>query len=188
MTTGPRVLYVVICGVSNAATSYDFIDHVAADGWDVCALTTPMGARFVDADQLARSTGHPVRSTYKNPDDPDELPPADVCVVAPASFNTVNKIANGISDTLAVGVVCEAIGKRQPVIIVPWMNRALAAHSAYARSIHHLQDDGVKVLLTDRTTPGGLSADPDGSFPWNELVAEVRTLRNDIPAVPRTLR
>ncbi len=101
-----RVLYVISCAVSNAATSYDFIGEAISDGWDVCALTTPMGASFVNVAHLAAITGHPVRSAYKQPDDPDELPPADVCVVAPASFNTINKIANGISETRAVGVVC----------------------------------------------------------------------------------
>nr|BFE73441.1 hypothetical protein GCM10020092_067420 [Actinoplanes digitatis] len=78
----------------------------------MCAITTPMGARFVDVAHLADLTGHPVRSAYKNPADPDVLPRADACVVAPASFNTVNKLANGICDTLAAG--CGLRGDRRP--------------------------------------------------------------------------
>jgi len=176
MTSAAPVLYAVICGVSNAASSYDFISDVIRDGWRVCVITTPMGTRFVDAAHLADLTGHPVRSTYKNPADPDVLPSADAYVVAPASFNTVNKLANGISDTLAVGVVCEAIGNGQPIIVAPWMNRALANHSAYARSIGCLQADGVHVVLTDKTKPGSFRDDPGGSFPWTDVLAEVRKL------------
>jgi phosphopantothenoylcysteine synthetase/decarboxylase len=176
VTSVTPVLYAVICGVSNAASSYDFITDVMNDGWRVCVITTPMGARFVDAAHLAGLTGHPVRSAYKNPSDPDVLPPADAYVVAPASFNTVNKLANGISDTLAVGVVCEAMGNRRPVIVAPWMNHALASYSAYARSIGCLRADGVRVVLTDQTKPGRTPHDAAGSFPWTDVLAEVRKL------------
>jgi phosphopantothenoylcysteine synthetase/decarboxylase len=176
VTSAPPVLYAVICGVSSAASSYDFITDVMNDGWRVCVITTPMGARFVDAEHLTALTGQPVRSAYKNPADPDVLPPADAYVVAPASFNTVNKLANGISDTLAVGVVCEAMGNGRPVIVAPWMNRALASYSAYARSIGCLRDDGVRVVLTDQTRPGRAGLDPGGSFPWIDVLTEVRKL------------
>ncbi|GID97375.1 flavoprotein [Amorphoplanes digitatis] len=176
MTLASPVLYVVICGASNAAGSYDFIADTIDDGWRVCAITTPMGARFVDVAHLADLTGHPVRSAYKNPADPDVLPRADACVVAPASFNTVNKLANGICDTLAAGVVCEAIGDRTPIIVAPWLNRALAGHGAYARSIACLRAEGVCVVLTEQTRPDRPRHDPGGSFPWAAVLAEVRGL------------
>ena len=63
---------------------------------------------------------------------------ADVYVVAPATFNTINKIANGITDTLAVGLVCEALGYGRPVVVVPWFNRGLSRHGAYGRSLGQL--------------------------------------------------
>ena len=176
MTLPARVLYTVICGVSTAASSYDFILDVISDGWQVCVITTPAGAGFVDAAHLAALTGHPVRSAYKNPADPDVLPPADAYVVAPASFNTVNKLANGICDTLAVGVVCEAIGDHKPIIVAPWMNRALAGHGAYARSIACLRAEGVCMVLTEQTRPDRSRPEPGGSFPWADVLAEVRGL------------
>ncbi|MET8151231.1 flavoprotein [Actinoplanes sp. NPDC049668] len=176
MIPASPVLYAVICGVSNAASSYDFIADTINDGWRVCVITTPMGARFVDLPHLADLTGHPVRSAYKNPADPDVLPRADACVVAPASFNTVNKLANGICDTLAVGVVCEAIGDHKPIIVAPWVNRALAGHGAYARSIACLRDEGVCVVLTEQTRPDRSRTAPGGSFPWADVLAEVRGL------------
>jgi phosphopantothenoylcysteine synthetase/decarboxylase len=179
VTSASPVLYAVICGVSKAASSYHFINDVINDGWRVCVITTPMGARFVDAAYLADLTGHPVRSMYKNPAELDVLPAADAYVVAPASFNTVNKLANGISDTLAVGVVCEAMGNRQPIIVAPWLNHALANYSAYARSIDFLQADGVRVVLTDQTRPGSSRDDPSGSFPWTDVLTEVRKLPDD---------
>ena len=65
-----------------------------------------MGARFVDAEELERLTGDRVRSAYRMPDEPKGLPAADAVVVAPATFNTVNKWAGGMADTFAVGLLC----------------------------------------------------------------------------------
>ena len=76
----------------------------------MCVIAAPDGMKFLDALRLAELTGHPVRSQYKQPDEPDVLPPADAFVVAPATFNTINKWALGISDTLALGLLNEATG------------------------------------------------------------------------------
>jgi phosphopantothenoylcysteine synthetase/decarboxylase len=74
-------------------------------------IATPSARSFLDAAQLEQLTGTPVRTDYKRPDEPDVFPPPDAIIVAPATFNTVKKWTAGISDTLALGVVCEAIGK-----------------------------------------------------------------------------
>src|SRR5215510_10655650 len=60
----------------------------------------------------------------------DVLPPATAFAAAPATFNTINKWAAGISDTLALGLLNEAIGLGLPIVAVPWPNAALARHPA----------------------------------------------------------
>ncbi len=70
-------------------------------------ITTPNGRKFLNLPLLAHLTGYPVRSDYQHPDEPDLLPRANAIVVFPAFFNTLNKWASGISDTLAVGLLCE---------------------------------------------------------------------------------
>ena len=72
------------------------------DDWDTCVITTPEGSRFFDVSRVVELTGHPVRSSFKDPDAPDVLPPASAFAAAPATFNTINKWAAGISDTLAL--------------------------------------------------------------------------------------
>jgi Flavoprotein len=74
----------------------------------------------------------PVRCDYKRPDEADVLPPPDAFVVAPATFNTINKLAAGISGTLALGFLNEAVGTGLPVIAVPFPNQMLARHPAFA--------------------------------------------------------
>jgi hypothetical protein len=91
-------------------------------------------------------TGHPVRSDYKAADDPAALPPPDALVVAPATTNTINKWAAGISDTLLLGLLVEGIGKKLPTVAMPFTNWAQAAHPAFEPNIVRLRSWGVTVL------------------------------------------
>ncbi|GAB3861185.1 hypothetical protein GCM10029963_65270 [Micromonospora andamanensis] len=106
-----QVLYIIACGSPLARDVGRLVDLAQQDGWDVCVITTPDGAKFVDRTALARQTGHPVRTHYKNPGDPDVLPTADAMIVCPATVNTVNKWVAGIADTLALGLLVEAQGR-----------------------------------------------------------------------------
>jgi hypothetical protein len=51
----------------------------------------PMATRFISPSALAELTSHLVRSDYKMPDEADVLPPANAVVLAPATFNRINK-------------------------------------------------------------------------------------------------
>lgn len=181
------VLYLIACGAPPAAELPGFTAAVQADGWDVCVILTPDGTKFLDPAVLARladQTGHPVRSQYKRPDEPDVLPLADVLAVAPATFNTVNKLAQGISDTLALGLLNEAIGLRLPVVTVPWTNRALARHPAFQRSVAALRDCGVGVILEPGRLPRVADPSEAAAFPWNDLRAALTAIRQILDAPP----
>jgi hypothetical protein len=99
------VLYVIACGGRPAGDLPAFVQEAQAGGWEVCVIATPSALKFMDPAGLAELTGHVVRCDYKQPEEPDVLPPADAMVVAPATFNTINKWAAGISDTLALGLL-----------------------------------------------------------------------------------
>jgi len=146
-------------------------------GWTVCVVTTPDGRKFVDAAALAEQTGFAVRSTYKNPGDPDLLPPADAMVVAPATVNTINKWAAGIADTLALGMIVEGLGKGLPIVAVPFTNESMAAHPAFGESIEKLRRWGITVLWGPDVMPEFPPGDGDryvDSFPWARILEEIR--------------
>ena len=147
------VLYLVACGAYPAGQLPAFVRDTQAQGWDVCVIATPNGAKFLDEGNIAGLSGHPVRTRYKRPDEPDLLPSPDALVVAPATFNTVNKWAQGISDTLALGLLNEAVGLGLPMIAVPWPNAALAAHPVFIRNVGLLREWGVTVLLDPGRLP-----------------------------------
>ncbi|MGH3965718.1 MAG: hypothetical protein ACRDRY_21105 [Pseudonocardiaceae bacterium] len=66
---------------------------------------------------------------------------------AARSFNTINKWALGIADTLALSVLTEAIGFGLPIVLLPFVSQALAAHPAWETSVATLRTAGVTVLL-----------------------------------------
>ncbi|MFE9652369.1 flavoprotein [Micromonospora sp. NPDC006431] len=164
-----RVLYVIACGSPLARNVGRLVDLAQQEGWDVCVVTTPDGAKFVDRASLARQTGHPVRTHYKNPGDPDVLPPADAMLVCPATVNTVNKWAAGIADTLALGLLIEAQGLGVPIAAVPYTNSAMAAHPAFRASLDRLREWGVRMVFGDHVVPlhpPGTGERHTDVFPW----------------------
>jgi phosphopantothenoylcysteine synthetase/decarboxylase len=140
------VLYVVACGAP-AATDLGTLVKLAQDaGWRVYVIATPHGLRFVNAESLASLTGEPVRSEFRMPGEAKALPAADAVVVAPATFNTINKWASGITDTFAVALLCELMGFDVPTVAVPLVKPALARHLAFVRNLDLLREMGVRIL------------------------------------------
>ena len=166
----PGVLYVVACAAPAAADLARLVMLAQDDGWQVHVVTTPMGARFVDAEKLERLTGDQVRSAYRMPDEPKGLPPADAVVVAPATFNTINKWAGGIADTFAVGLLCETMGFGTPILAVPLLKDALARHLAFGRSLDALRQMGVRVLF-DPAAPSHARMPS-----WEQVMQELRSV------------
>lgn len=165
-----RVLYLFGCAAPPVFDVPDVIKTAQADGWDVCLGLTPTAARWLD-DQLpdlAERTGHPVRSAYNLPGELDVWPPADVAVMAPATFNTLNQWALGITDHFVVGFAAEAIGKGIPLVTMPCVNLAFTAHPQFEQAIAALRGVGVEVLYG----PGGFEPHPPGTgmpdgYPWH---------------------
>jgi phosphopantothenoylcysteine synthetase/decarboxylase len=163
------VLYLIVCAAPPARDADRLVQLAQADGWDVCVIATPSARSFIDSPALEAASGHPVRSEYKRPDEADVLPPPDAIVVAPATFNTVNKWAAGISDTLALGLLTEAIGKRLPVVALPFVNAAQAEHPAFQGSIDRLRAAGVQLLYGPNVLElhePGTGGQRVGLFPW----------------------
>ncbi|MGP4110308.1 flavoprotein [Streptomyces sp. 4N509B] len=165
-----RVLYLLAC----AAPPVQHIDRpirlAQERGWDVCLGMTPTAAEWTEQrlPELARLTGHPVRVAHRTPGKGLDWPPADVTIVAPATLNTINAAALGLTPTWVTAFVCEAVGKRWPVVLLPCVNSAFATHPQFGRSVDVLRAAGVRVLLG----PGGFEPNPPGQgkpeeFPWH---------------------
>lgn len=164
------VLYLVGCATPAVLEITTPIKQAQVRDWDVCLILTPTAGLWLEAEveHLTALTGHSVRTRYKLPGQPDVLPPPAAILVAPASFSTINKWAAGHADTLALGLITEGIGKRLPLVALPQLNSAQAAHSAFPRSVDQLRADGVRVLQgEDDDHVPHVSGEPRKPFPWS---------------------
>ncbi|MET7812556.1 flavoprotein [Streptomyces sp. NPDC005395] len=162
-------LYVVVCAAGVADGVGRLIDAARERGWEVGVVATPVAmGGFFDVAAVEAGTGRPIRSAWRTPDDPRPFPPPDAVVVAPATFNTINKWAAGLADTLAVATLCEASGLGVPVAVLPCVADALAVHPAYRESLARLRGMGVRFgdPYTGDAQEGG--ARPD--FGWESAL------------------
>ena len=75
----------------------------------------------------------------------------------------------GISDTYALGVVGEAIGLGVPVVILPFVNSALASRAPFRRSVDSLRAERVEILIGPgqwEPHPPHTGGDHFEAFPW----------------------
>ncbi|MFI6461561.1 flavoprotein [Streptomyces sp. NPDC050538] len=138
-------LYVVVCAAGIAAGVSKLITAAQERDWEVGVIATPVAmGGFFDTAAVEAQTGRPIRSAWRTPSDPRPFPPPDAVLVAPATFNTINKWAAGTADTLALGTLCEAYGLGVPIAVLPCVARALAVHPAYRASLVRLREMGVR--------------------------------------------
>ncbi len=155
-----RILLGVTGGIA-AYKSLEFTRLATKAGHAVRVIQTEASTRFVGSASFAGITGAPVLITEWEPDPlrgafPGDPPPAhaplshlqlvetaDVFVVAPASANTLAKLAAGAADNL---LTTAALACRRPLILAPAMNDAMYLHPATQANLATLRDRGATVL------------------------------------------
>ena len=178
MTAANPVLSVIACGAGPAADVGAFVKQAVDHGWTVQVIATPSALPFLDASEIEQLTGIGVRSQYSRPGAPRSRVP-DAIIVAPATFNTINQWALGISDTYALGVLAEQTGLGIPIVAIPFVSDALARRPPFKRSVTALRAEGVSVLLG----PGAIMPHPAhtegehlADFPWLLALDEVTAM------------
>ncbi|WFE30706.1 flavoprotein [Solwaraspora sp. WMMD791] len=172
MTSGH--LRIVVCGAGPAADILQLIEAAQEQSWTTTVVATTSALDFIDTATITELTGNPVRSTYQTPDVSGRrtMPPVDALIIAPATYNTVNKLASGITDTYPLTSTAELIGRKIPTVVVPFVNAALAGRTPYQRSIADLRAEGVCVISgpDDDWTPHppGTGTDRRALFPWRK--------------------
>jgi phosphopantothenoylcysteine synthetase/decarboxylase len=138
--------YLVLSGTTTAARCPELLRELVGLGFStVVAIPTPNAARVVAPRDLADVEGVQVVESYFDlairP-----RPPRGVVLFAPCSFNSLNKLAHGIADNLALSVVAEAIGRGAPVIVGPSLNAPLLNHPEAQASLTKLPQWGVRIV------------------------------------------
>lgn len=165
---GRPVLYSIVTGAAVARDVGRLVDIARGEEWEVCVISSPDGRKFIDVDELERRTGRAVRSEYSLPGVRESLPAADGMIVAPITSNSLAKWAAGISDTLPLGLLVEAVGLRIPVVAVPFVNRALRSFPPVDEAVRKLTGWGVTVVENSGPHEPGTGGERMKEFPWEE--------------------
>lgn len=152
------------------------VEPLQARGLIVAVTLTPTAATWLDAigelSKIEDVTGYAVRYAPRLPSEESRHPAVDCYAVAPASANTVAKLALGIADNQALTQVCEAIGGRTvPVVVFPRVNAAHAGQPAWNGHIAALQGAGVRLVYGDDVWPlHRPRSAPGRGLPWRALL------------------
>jgi phosphopantothenoylcysteine decarboxylase len=143
--TNLKAVYLVVSGASSARCVPDLLQKLTTIDLPLYTILTDNAHNLISPYNLVDLQGHTLIDSYFDPILVEERP-AGVVVVAPATFNTLNKMSQGLADTLAHSLIAEAIGAGWPMVVAPSMNPALFAHPRTAQSINNLRGWGVTVL------------------------------------------
>lgn len=156
----PRIL-LGVCGGIAAYKAVEFTRLALKAGHSVRVVQTEASTRFVGSATFAGITGAPVLVTEWEPDplrgvfSGDPLPQhaplshlalverADAFLIAPATAETIAKLASGLADNL---LTAAALACRRPLIVAPAMNNAMYEHPATQANLALLRSRGVVVL------------------------------------------
>ena len=154
----------ILLGVTGGIAAYKALDLIrlaTAAGHSVRVIQTDNAQRFVGAASFAAITGAPVLTSEWERDPargafPDQATPehdpishlelvrnADCFVIAPASANTISKLASGAADNLLTSA---ALAASCPLIIAPAMNHQMWQNAATQANIRLLADRAVTIV------------------------------------------
>ena len=197
----------ILLGVSGGIAAYkavEFVRLATKAGHAVRVVQTPAAQRFVGAATFEGITGAPVltdeferdpaRGAYPGEPAPDHDPIShlelvrrcDAFVIAPASANTIAKLAGGLADNLLTSA---ALASTAPVVIAPAMNNAMYENAATQANLEALRIRGA--VLVDPGT-GALASKGEWGVgrlaePADILAAVEEVLRPREDYAPRSL-
>jgi phosphopantothenoylcysteine decarboxylase/phosphopantothenate--cysteine ligase len=193
----------ILLGVSAGAAAYKAVELArlaSRSGHAVRVVQTPTSLEFVGRASFEGITGAPVlvdefqrdpaRGAYPSDPPPDHDPIShlelvrrcDVYCIAPASANTIAKLAAGLADNLLTSAY---LACASPVVVVPAMNNRMYDHPATQANLQALHERGVRVMqpgtgaLASKGEWGvGRMAEPKDILTTIELLAQTGTPRS----------
>lgn len=146
-----KVIYVFGTGARKISHLPRAISEFVMDGAKVYTMMSVMGRELCDSSLSEFSIpGNTIVEGYSKQG--ESLPLEDLVLVAPCTFNTLNKLSRGVADTYPLTITATAIGSKRPVVIAPAMNRALWEHPVTSESLQRLQQWGCKVVWPEVTS------------------------------------
>lgn len=199
----------VVIGVSGSIAAVELpkvIRELIRHGADVRTVMSPEAMRLVTPETLEFATGHPpVTQLTGNVEHVTLLGPgperADLYLIAPATANTISKIAHGIDDTPVTSCASVALGGGVPMLLAPAMHSHMGVNPAVQENLEKLRAWGVGIIPGTSAEGEEKIASPEevaaavlhrlGTGPWKgrrvvviggaarESIDEVRSVTNE---------
>ena len=150
----------IVLGVTGSVSAYKAAD-IARDlmrhGADVHAVMTSGAQKVIHLNLLEWATGNPIVSELSGKIEHVEFTTgegkADLILVAPATANTIGKMASGIDDTPVTSYASSALGAGIPILVAPAMHDTMLTHPIINQNIKKLEKAGV-AFIPARTEEG----------------------------------
>ncbi|NBQ55561.1 MAG: phosphopantothenoylcysteine decarboxylase [Verrucomicrobia bacterium] len=142
----------IVLGVTGSIAAYRAADLASAmvqEGWEVHAILTADGARFLPALTLAALTHRPVHTSLWEEGEGGRMThldlagSADVVLVAPASADCLARAAHGMAGDVLGAVF---LATRAPLFFVPAMNTHMWQHAATQQNVKILESRGACLI------------------------------------------
>ncbi|MBT3135237.1 bifunctional phosphopantothenoylcysteine decarboxylase/phosphopantothenate--cysteine ligase CoaBC [Alteromonas sp. ALT199] len=139
----------ILLGVTGGIAAYkapDLVRKLTALGANVRVVVTDSAAEFVSSLSLQAVSGHPVHQHLLDPAAEAAMGHielakwADILLIAPATANTIAKLAHGMADDLLATLYLATTAK---LFVAPAMNQQMWKATATQRNITTLQEHGV---------------------------------------------
>lgn len=171
----------ILLGISGGIAAYktaDWIRNLRREGAEVRVMMSRAAERFITPLTLAALSGHKVHGDIFAVDDAERIPhislgrECDLILLAPATANTIARLAHGLADDLLTTVVLAAKAR---VLVCPAMNSVMYQHPATCANLERLVRYGYKVIPP---TCGEMACGDQGPG----RLAEWETVRQEIVA------
>ena len=142
----------ILLGITGGIAAYKIaflIRLLKNEGAEVKCIMTPASCDFISPLVVATLSGNPVGIEFWNKTDGTWNNHveyglwADVFVIAPATANTLAKMATGACDNLLLATY---LSNKSKTIIAPAMDLDMYAHPTTSRNLEQLQKYGVKII------------------------------------------
>ena len=142
----------IVLGVTGGVAAYkaaELTRLLVKAGAQVDVVLTEAGARFVGAQTFQALSGRPVWSSLWDDRMGNAMAHIDLTrgaaalIVAPATANSIAKLAHGLADDLLT-TLC--LARDCPLLVAPAMNRQMWDNPATRRNVARLRDDGAVIF------------------------------------------
>ena len=147
-----KTVVLAITGSVAAVRASDLARLLMRHGADVRPVMTKAATELIHPNLMEWATGHKpileLTGAIEHVDLVGNVPVhADLLLIAPATANTIGKMANGIDDSPVTTFFTTAFGEGIPVVLVPAMHQSMYHHPFVVENLSKLEKAGVRVLM-----------------------------------------